>query len=57
MAHVISPDLSNLYNRHEIGLQREFMKIGKTNEIVEVGMENPFTRPYHPDLGEENNKA
>ena len=57
MTYVTSPDIPNLYNRCEIGLQREFMKIIKANELVEAGMENPFTRPNHPDLGKENNKT
>ena len=28
----------------------------KVNELVETGTENLFTKPNHPDLGEENNK-
>ena len=57
MTHITSPDFPNVYNRCEIGLQREFTKIGKANEIAEVGTENWFTTPNHLGLGEENNKA
>ena len=33
------------------------MEIIKANGLVETGMENPFAKPNHPDLGEENNKT
>ena len=42
---------------NEIGLQREPSKTIKANGLVETGMKNPFTKPNHPDLGEENNKT
>ena len=57
MTHVSSPDVPDLYNRCKIGLQREFMKMIKANELVETGMENSFTKLSHPELGEENNKT
>ena len=55
MTHVASPDI--LYNRHEVSLQRESMKIIKVNAIGEKGTENLFTKLNHPDLGEENYKT
>ena len=57
MTCVAFPSIPNLYNKCEIGLQREFTKIVKLNEIDETGMENLFTKPNHPDLGEETNKT
>ena len=57
MTHITSPDVPNLYNRHKIGLHREFMKIIEVNELVETGMKNLFTKPNQPDLHKENNKT
>ena len=57
MTYVTSHDVPNLYDWCEIGLQREFTRIIKENELVEAGTENPFTKPNHPDLGKENSKT